>query len=380
MLSLRKALHHLTRRRLLAFLSVVLLSACAQPEPIIGVETAVPVETVEGAVQQKVFIATTRQPSNEAGEFYSGARYEGTNYASVEVSIPPVHQVGKIERPFRETPDPRKHFVIEQPVNYDGKPDFKAKLSAYLRKLPRSKRNVMLFVHGYNTDLTSAVLQVSQFVHDSGYEGVPLLFSWASSSQTVKYVYDLNSALAARDQLAGLLSVMNTPAVEGYDLIAHSMGTFLVMETSRQIALTTGLNPTGKARNVVLTSPDIDIDLFKAQLRSLPAQGRNIIVLVSQDDRALRASRRVAGGVTRVGQMPATELAKLGVQAIDLSEVDDSSSFSHSKFKDSPEVVQLIGKAIDEQETFNRRPSLSVGQAVAVGVDGTLSVLNPIGE
>ena len=369
----------LGKRRVLHLIAlgvIALLTACARPEPIIGVETVVPVDEVPGAVQQKVFIATTRQPSQEVGEFYSGNRSLATNYASVVVSVPPIHETGKVERPIREMPDPREHFVIDQPRNFDSKRDFENRLSAHLRSLPSDQRNVMVFVHGYNTDLTSAVLQVSQFVHDSGYDGVPLLFSWASSSSTVKYVYDLNSALTARDQLAEILEIIDLPAVEGFDLVAHSMGTFLVMETSRQVALTTGLNPTGKARNIVLTAPDIDVDLFRAQLSLLPEKGRNIIVLVSKDDKALKASRRVAGGVQRVGQMSATELSELGVIAFDLSEVEDTGSLAHSKFKSSPAVVQLLGAALVEQESFNRGPNLSLGQAVAVGVDGTLSVLN----
>ena len=366
--------------RCLFLLFAVLLTACGRPEPIIGVETVVPVETVQGAVQQKVFIATTRQASDETGVFFSGARFQGTNFASVEVSVPPAHVPGKIERPKNAPPDPRKHFVIERPTNFSGKDSFKSELTAHLRKLPPNRRNVMLFVHGYNTDLTSAVLQVSQFVHDANYDGVPLLFSWASRGETLKYVYDLNSALVARDQLAGMLDVFGMPSVAGFDIIAHSMGTFLVMETSRQIALTTGINPLGKARNVVLASPDIDLDLFIAQISILGPQVSGLVVLVSQDDKALRASRRVAGGVTRIGQMPASALSQLGVNAIDLSEVNDNNSLSHSKFKDSPEVVQLMGDALATQETFSQGPRLSLGQSIAVGVDGTLQVLNPLAQ
>jgi esterase/lipase superfamily enzyme len=40
-------------------------------------------------------------------------------------------------------------------------------------------------------------------------------------------------------------------------------------------------------------------------------------------------------------------LEELGVTVIDLSEVEDSASGSHSKFAGSPEVVQLIGAAIN---------------------------------
>jgi len=67
---------------------------------------------------------------------------------------------------------------------------------------------------------------------------------------------------------------------------------------------------------------------------------------VSQDDSALRFSQRIAGGVTRVGRADAEELAELGVSVIDLTEAEDSSSGSHSKFAGSPEIVQLIGNGL----------------------------------
>ena len=49
------------------------------------------------------------------------------------------------------------------------------------------------------------------------------------------------------------------------------------------------------------------------------------------------------------------ELAELGVIAIDLSEIDNSKSGSHSKFAGSPEVVQLIGNGLNKNDGFNRR-------------------------
>ncbi|SLN67238.1 hypothetical protein ROA7450_03583 [Roseovarius albus] len=358
----------------LCFVTFGLLS-CSGPKDLVDVPTTVPVESVPEVTKHRIFIATSRAKSDESGEFYSGERGRGLNFASVTVSIPPEHRKGKIERPGSLPADPEKHFVINDPKNFKNRSAFQTDLSAHLSTLKQDDRNLLVFIHGYNTNLTSAILQVSQFVEDSGYDGVPVLFSWASSGKTVKYVYDINSALVARDHLVSMFSTLQIPIIKGYDVVAHSMGTLLVMEASRQIAMTTGLNPTGKVRNVVLAAPDIDIDLFISQIRLLPAKGRNIIIMVSKDDAALKASRRIAGGVQRVGQTSATELSKLGVTAIDLSEVQDKSSFSHSKFKDSPAVVQLIGTALEEKSSFNQGPSLSLGQVISVGVDGAIKAI-----
>ncbi|WP_170787237.1 alpha/beta hydrolase [Ruegeria lacuscaerulensis] len=360
------------------FLIVMLLSVCAGcggPQNLVGVETAIPVSSVPELTRHRIYIATPRALSDDPTEFFSGDRASDMSFAAVDVTIPPDHQKGNIERPSSLPADPRKHFVITAPQLFSDGTQFRQEVSRSVRALPRNDHEVLLFVHGYNTNLTSAVLQMAQFVEDSGYKGVPILFTWASSGQTVKYVYDINSALIARDHLVSMFSVMESSNIEGYDLVAHSMGTFLVMEAGRQISMTTGLNPTGKAQNVVLAAPDIDIDLFLTQIRRFPEQYRRFVVLVSQDDKALRASQRVAGGVSRLGQIPAEDLAELGVNAIDLSAVKNTGSLAHSKFKDSPEIAQLIGTALSENSSFESDVSFPVGRKIGTGIDGLLQVV-----
>jgi esterase/lipase superfamily enzyme len=53
-----------------------------------------------------------------------------------------------------------------------------------------------------------------------------------------------------------------------------------------------------------------------------------------------------------VGAADGAVLEELGVTVIDLSEIDNSASGSHSKFAGSPEVVQLIGAAINRSGTL----------------------------
>jgi esterase/lipase superfamily enzyme len=75
-------------------------------------------------------------------------------------------------------------------------------------------------------------------------------------------------------------------------------------------------------------------------------------ILISKDDSALRVSRRIAGGVPRVGAADTQQLEQLGLTVIDLSEIGNSSSGSHSKFAGSPEVVQLIGAGLNSAGRF----------------------------
>jgi len=95
---------------------------------------------------------------------------------------------------------PKMIFILDSEVFADT-PPFRASLNQNLKTRSRDQREVLLFVHDYNTDLVDAILRVAHFKHDSGFSDIPVLFTWASRGKTLGYVYDLNSALHARDDL-----------------------------------------------------------------------------------------------------------------------------------------------------------------------------------
>jgi len=342
-------------RWLFHLIAMVMLLACTRPPELVGVDNPnFPVGSVEGAALHKVFLATTREATESVGAFYSDRRAPEIGLASVQVSIPPTHVVGELERPKRLPPDPRTEFAIVEPTVYATDGAFIASVNRELQKFPRGKRNILFFVHGYNNTTSDAVLRLAQFVEDSGFEGVPVLFDWASAGELTRYVYDLNSSLIARDKIPEISSIMSQTIADGYDVFAHSMGSFLVMEAMRDEAQRGTFNKLGRIENIVLASPDIDMDLFRAQLEQIDTKFDRFFVLLSQDDAALNVSSMISGGVPRVGASDITELAELGVVAIDLSDVSDSSSGSHLKFAGSPEVVKLIGNGLNNNRELNR--------------------------
>ncbi|RVC41205.1 alpha/beta hydrolase, partial [Mesorhizobium sp. M4B.F.Ca.ET.088.02.2.1] len=163
-----------------------------------------PVTEIAG--NHSIFIATTRKRSDDPNEVFDGERSATLNYARVNVTVPGIHQPGQIERRSRgKSDDPAKYFMASEVVGYDTQPKFSSALSADIAA--RGGR-VMLFVHGYNTGFDDAVYRLTQIAHDSGYPGTPVLFSWASGAKTTDYVYDKESASAARDQLEVTLRML----------------------------------------------------------------------------------------------------------------------------------------------------------------------------
>jgi len=252
-------------RYLLVCLLSGFVSACAgKPANIIGVDNpAKPAASIVGATRQAVYIATTRARADDPAVFFSGEReLLSVNFAKVEVSIPPNHKIGHVEHPSSIPPDPQRDFVILEPETFAGKGEFKGAINRALARCRPGQREVLFFVHGYNTDLADAVLRVAQFKHDSGFDGIPVVFSWASRGRTLDYVYDLNSALHARDDLLETAELVASTRTEGLNVVAHSMGNFLTVEAMRQDQLVGGFNNFGKIRSIVLASPDIDADVF----------------------------------------------------------------------------------------------------------------------
>ncbi len=342
--------------RFIVSIVVLGIASCVRPPELVGVENPRnPASDVVEARRQTVFVATTRQASEAEGVFYSGDRSDTLGLASVVVTIPPNHKAGKIERTYALPPNPSRHFTIVNPKVYVSENAFVSAIDKRLLALDVSDRNVLFFVHGYNTTLSDAILRLAQFVEDTEYDGVPVLMSWASAAETLKYVYDINSALAARTDFLKAGEIVTRSNAQQFDILAFSMGAFLTMEALSQAELAGEFNPRKRVRNIILAAPDIDLAVFQNQLSNITHDNQKIFVLVSSDDGILNFSKFVSGGVDRVGAANAAELAKSGVTVIDLSQVKDSKSNSHAKFAASPEVVRITGEAIRTSRRSGRR-------------------------
>jgi esterase/lipase superfamily enzyme len=330
----------------------LLVSGCMvqQTDVLLG-DTIVGAPVTEIAGNHSIFVATTRDRSDNPAQVFDGARSARLNYARVNVTVPRIHEPGKIERAKRgASNDPTKYFTASEVVGYDTGPQFSAALSADVAA--RGGR-AMVFVHGYNTGFDNAVYRVTQITHDAGYPGTPVLFSWASGGKTTGYVYDKESASAARDQLEAALRMVAQTDVRRIDIVAHSMGTWVTMEALRQLAITGDRDLEGKLGDVVLAAPDIDVDVFKSQMRRYGKPKRPFILLLSNDDKALRLSGILAGSRPRVGGYEnAEELASYGVTVVDMSSVEGADSLNHSKFAENPALVKLLGKRLREDDGY----------------------------
>jgi esterase/lipase superfamily enzyme len=308
----------------------------------------------------RMLVATTRklagnkQPGNELAN--------ETTYINTSVSIPPDHRAGVIERPSLTSETPKRHIVLGPQRVMDAEA-FRSTLATALSGRVGVSRDVLVFVHGFNTSYDEARYRLAQVVEDAHFTGVPVLFTWPSQRELFAYMSDKDSATASRDALEKLIrDVAATPGVGRVHVLAHSMGTWLAMEALRQNAIAGQADLGGRLGEVMLASPDIGMDVFKGQMARLGAVTR-VSIFAANNDRALSLSGALAGSRTRVGALDLNneehrnEIARLGVRVYDLSNLDVSSMLRHGNYAEAPQVVSMIGAQLAEPKFEDRQAS-----------------------
>ena len=367
------------------------LGACAGRSAFPLVPVADAATSPQVAADHEIFVATTRAKADDPSFVYSGTRGETLSFARIDVTVPAAHQVGMIEHARNNKPDPARFFTPTQIALYKEQPAFNRDLD---RNIRQKGGRALVFIHGYNTSFDAAVYRATQIVHDAQYPGTPVLFTWASAGRALDYVYDSNSATVARDSLEQTLRLLAKSGASRIDIIAHSMGSWLTMEALRQLAMTNDGDLNGKLGDVVLASPDIDIDVFRSQMRRYGTPKKPFLLLLSRDDNALRISGLIAGNRPRVGGYDDdADLAKLGVTVADLTEVHSANRLNHAKFADNPLLIQMLGEQLradgglgsddsgnpaSRVETFGSALGQTVASAASIVVTTPFEVFNVV--
>ena len=358
---------------------VCMLAACAtRPRNVL-----LPIGTAPADARVvSMLVVSTRAESDRPGQVYSGRRGPlPPTMRVIDVSVPPGHQIGRIEWPRRQTADPEREFatVSIHPVDADAVRDWFEHHSA--------NGHIVIYVHGFNVPFDGAVYRMAQLVADAEPEAAPVLFTWPSLGSTFAYVYDRESAAYSRDALEQVLHIaVASPRVTQVTILAHSMGTWLTMETLRQYAIREGrIDP--KITNVILASPDLDADVFRTQFEALGAERPNFTLLIARDDRALLLSRLLAAGVTRVGSADITRepyrsaLARVeGVTVVDMSNLREGDRSRHMLYAQSPEAVRLLSSIFMSGHASDPLADVTIGSRVGavivVLVQGAANVVD----
>ena len=321
--------------------------------------------TVSGAnrryAEVPVFFGTTRQQEADRAKgdrnlaTFSGEQGSGLTLGRAVVTVPIERDPGTIPRPpeidliiarivFRKE-DPNRDFTIAA-VDVLPKDAFIGEMRKQVALSTRYSGQAFVFVHGYNVSFDDAIFRTAQIAHDIAFDGAAVLFSWPSRGDMWDYRYDIDTAKASRDGLRQLLEVIaRDVGVNTINLVAHSMGNDPAIEVLREQAEITsrqGRAVDFKLNEIVLAAPDISrkvFEQFAARFVSLAKGG--VTLYASKNDLALTASKRVAGGLVRAGDVPKEGIVIVpGVESIDISDAStDFFSTNHSTFADRAHLI-----------------------------------------
>lgn len=323
------------RRSFLLSLLVFLSAACAPRGALLPPVHDLPA----GAKVQQVFVASNRAPLFENAVQFSADRREGLRFARLDISIPPVHRKGRIEWPGRTAPDPGQHFMLNNAWRYPGEDAFAGALDA----AGGAQNEVIVFVHGYNVNYAEAAFRLAQIAHDFDADLPVVSFSWPSFGEPDDYVYDRDSVIFSRDALERLLLRLMRGDRKVL-LVAHSMGSQLVMESLRQMSIGGRGAVLQSLSGVVLISPDIDPEVFVRQARRIKPFPKPFLLAVSARDRVLGLSAWLSQSPRRLGSITSKDaLDGVPVEIVDLTPFSEVRAGGHDTAFSAPPRLVFCG-------------------------------------
>lgn len=365
------------RCRFAALFCLALLAACAPR----GTVTLDPAAAGVGAPVD-VFYGTTRAYDPATGSF-GAARSSRLSFGRLDISVPPDRRPGEITWPRPGArPDPAHDFVTLDSQRYASDSAFRRALSTAIRQAPAGRGEVTVYVHGFNNTFAESTYRLAQLTYDLHSPAVQIAYAWPSAGKAIRYAYDRDSVLFARDGLEAMLGQIVAAGASRILIVSHSLGAELTMEVLRDMALDRNHRVMSRISGVVLISPDLDTQVFRRQAKAIGKLPQPFVIVASSRDKALALSAALTGRSERLGNLDDLEkVSDLHVTVIDVSAYSAGPG-GHFTVGDSPALLNLLGRIGDvstalKEDRSNRR-GLLPGFAQQVE-NATEIVLAPLG-
>jgi len=305
-----------------------------------------------------VFYGTDREQQAGGKRLqYNSERGRRLELGRAMVTVPKVHEIPNIERPwvvkipyfdvtiYEQAEDPDKHFTMQE-IRRLPQADFLGLVRQRIAASNRYKDHALVFVHGYNTSFDHAIYRTAQISYDLKFDGAAFLYSWPSGGAVASYTYDRESAQASEPYMRQFLDlVVKETGAKSVSIIAHSMGNQPLLDVLKDMR---SGGPNEVAINeVILAAPDVDADNFANVAQRIEGIARGVTLYAAANDRALIVSRNFWQN-PRAGDVPASgPLIVPGVETIDITAVStESFALNHSGYAENNDLLQDIGKLI----------------------------------
>jgi esterase/lipase superfamily enzyme len=306
-----------------------------------------------------VMYATDREPkiSGKQGRLKYLNRLASPSklsYGVCQVTIPANHRLGKMETPsmwrLQIHDDPEKHFTIQ-----DCAAKTRSEFFQIIKAIVETSdgKSAFVFIHGYNVAFDDAVKRTAQLSRDMKFPGIPVLYSWASAANTLRYPKDEETIAFTEGRLKTFLEdIRSKSGAEVVHLIAHSMGNRALLR-ALNLSRSSGKRPPGKFKQVVLTAPDVARTEVEELVESAKELAERVTLYASRKDKPLLASRLFHSS-KRLGFVYGVPFFFAGVDSVDASRVH-TDLMGHSVFSSARSVLSDLSEVIRHGEHPRQR-------------------------
>ena len=303
-----------------------------------------------------VYFATNRKRATTLGKVeFTGDRADALAFGYANVWVPeqaanPPRSAQAELSPSEETTAVQR--LIIRSVTVMPQADVVQWARATLGRAHLHRKEALVFVHGFNVSFKNSLLRTAQIAYDLNFDGPVFLFTWPSrggegtlgSLMTLRYYpYDLESADLTVNYLVDFLAhVVAATEADKIHLIAHSMGNRPLLQALEKLKLMGSAAGTFKVGEVVMASPDVEVDRFKQLVAAVYDPRGGMTLYASTRDWALRASQWVWGAGPRAGYVSTDgPLITNGVDSIDVSAAGANPfELNHDVYVSSPAIFK----------------------------------------
>ncbi len=216
-------------------------------------------------------------------------------------------------------------------------------------------RELLIYVHGANTDFDRAAAHAAQFQHFMGRNAVVMVFAWPSAGTLLRYGRDVITARRSVPAFASLLELLSSETQAAHlNVLAYSAGAMIASPGLARAgpAAAAAADPNrNRLGEIYYAAPDIDFPMFVDNLPRYENKVRRVTVAVNLGDRALsfaqwrhRVSRAGRPNLADIGPDETRWLAEasgrggLDVLSIRPEDLPGLPASSHSFWYDHPWV------------------------------------------
>jgi esterase/lipase superfamily enzyme len=312
-----------------------------------GSAQGVPCPTAFTGTCYPVWFGTNRKPIDPSApaKGFSGEYDDEMRFGKRIVFIPTSHRPGEIGSPLWKRLLTQTDDRIEVgPSTSLTEQTFAREIREFLGKLDPNDRNVLVYIHGFNTSFDDAARRAAQLGFDLKVPGVTAFYSWPSRASARDYSVDVESIEASEEHIAQFLVKVSALANRGnVHIIAHSMGNRGLLRALHRATAQAAIRSGVRFGKIFLAAPDVDSKLFRQLASIYPQISERTTLYVADQDKAL-AALEWFGRDPRAGSVPPLLL----IPGIDTIRVRGASLFrlGHSYVAEDVDVIRDISTAL----------------------------------